>query len=33
VSEILGEKHRGHAAATKLALDRVIAQTDAELLQ
>ena len=33
VAQILGEKHRGHATATELALDRVIRQADAKLFQ
>jgi len=33
VAQILGEKHRGHAAATELALDRVVGKADAKLLQ
>ena len=33
VAEILREKHSGHAAATELALDRIVGQADTKLLE
>jgi len=33
MAEILGEKHRGHAAAPELPLDRVTVETNPQLLQ